>query len=128
MRGETLPVVGKSPRQIWVELGNAMRAIYPDIWVDTLFEDYALSTPAGGSVLIIPDVRFPNEVKAIRERGGILVKVTAPGVPEDTDGADDVLADYDGWDFTIANDFTERTINRHAEDMAQIIKEKLHAR
>lgn len=105
-----------------------MRAIYPDIWVDTLFEDYALSTPAGGSVLIIPDVRFPNEVKAIRERGGILVKVTAPGVPEDTDGADDVLADYDGWDFTIANDFTERTINRHAEDMAQIIKEKLHAR
>tara|TARA_R110000868_G_scaffold18531_6_gene81328 strand:+ start:1796 stop:2542 length:747 start_codon:yes stop_codon:yes gene_type:complete len=52
---------------------NVMRKIKNDIWVsDTikriLFED--------SQVAIIPDVRFPNEVDAIKENGGIVLRLT----------------------------------------------------
>ena len=29
-----LPLLGKSPRDIWIEFGNALRAIHPDTWVE----------------------------------------------------------------------------------------------
>ena len=62
--------------------------IHPNIWVNSSFADYKLQyivknyTPLGGGSgpikfpnWIFTDVRFPNEVKAIKDRGGIVIRV-----------------------------------------------------
>jgi len=59
--------------------------IHPNIWANALFADY---NPIGGKMIanpqpkhliypswIITDVRFPNELKAIEDRGGIVIRV-----------------------------------------------------
>lgn len=47
--------------------------ISPDLWVNTLFKNYK-----EGSKWIITDVRFENEAKAIKDRGGLLIKISSP--------------------------------------------------
>jgi hypothetical protein len=64
---------------------DAMRTvIHPNVWVNALFADYrtnfeAKNVEEWGKDLsqnwIITDVRFPNEADAIKERGGLLIRV-----------------------------------------------------
>ena len=71
-REVVLPKLGMTPLDIWVKFGTmAVREqVYDRTWVD-----YLLKTDHGLDVIIIPDVRFANEVKAIREAGGYLLKI-----------------------------------------------------
>ena len=98
-----LPAIGKTPRQIWIEMGNALRSVAPDVWIRGVLDNPAYDS---GCVLLISDVRYPNEVDAIRERGGMLVKITRAGIPESSDVADSALAGMpdDEWDYRIPND------------------------
>tara|TARA_B100000902_G_scaffold142558_1_gene140162 strand:+ start:3287 stop:3988 length:702 start_codon:yes stop_codon:yes gene_type:complete len=52
---------------------DVMRKIKDTIWVDYTIK---LINLEGTEVAIIPDVRFPNEVNAIHEAGGIVVRLT----------------------------------------------------
>lgn len=68
---------------------DAMRnMVHPNIWINALFADYkakfkvtALKQPIGYTTeleypnWIITDLRFPNELKAIKDRGGIVIRV-----------------------------------------------------
>ena len=65
----TLPQLGKSPRQIWIEIGNKMREIYQNTWID-----YALNG-VKGDIIIITDMGFLNEAKAILFKHGYLIKI-----------------------------------------------------
>lgn len=62
-----------TPRKILQLLGTecGREIIHPKIWVNALFTDYKPSIDHW----IITDVRFPNEIDAIRERGGIIIRV-----------------------------------------------------
>lgn len=51
---------------------NVMRSIKDTIWVDYTIKIIQREKPL---VSIIPDVRFPNEVEAIKEAGGIVVRL-----------------------------------------------------
>lgn len=51
---------------------NLFRAVMPDIWVDYL-KRTLLSSDA--DVLVVDDVRFHNEVKMLRNLGGVLVRI-----------------------------------------------------
>ena len=44
--------------------------LHQNVWVNSLFADYT-----EGSRWLITDTRFPNEAKAIKERGGIILRV-----------------------------------------------------
>ena len=57
-REVVLPEIGKSPRQIWIDMGTkAVRQhVYEPTWLD-----YLLKGQHNLDVLVIPDVRFPNE-------------------------------------------------------------------
>ena len=64
--------------------------------------------------LVVPDVRFPNEVEFIKERGGQVWKVggqaqTETGRPDDHP-SETALDDYEGWDDIIANIHTLDTL------------------
>lgn len=71
---------------------DAMRdVIHPNIWVNALFADYKSifigeheGTPEHDEYIypnwIITDVRFPNELQAIKDRGGITIRVNRPNI------------------------------------------------
>jgi hypothetical protein len=64
-------------RRLLQHLGVAVRdRLDPDAWVNEVMRQLHRET----APVVITDVRFPNEAKAIREQGGILVRVERPGV------------------------------------------------
>lgn len=65
-----------TPRFALQTLGTEWgRAQYPEIWVDYLFREYR-----GAESLLITDVRFVNEAHRVRAYGGLVWRVTRPGV------------------------------------------------
>jgi cytidylate kinase len=67
--------VGKSPRQVMIEYGKALRAIQEDHWINRL-RTHLLGVPqAQAHNYVISDVRFPNEANWIRRHGGFVVRL-----------------------------------------------------
>jgi len=77
--------ISLTPRKLLQLLGTecGRNIIHPNIWTNSLFADYkgvkAPNGKWGGHIKypnwIITDVRFPNEAKAIKDRGGIIIRV-----------------------------------------------------
>ena len=93
---------------------DAMRmGLHDNVWVNALMADYKgtdLGDWKGEKVYsenlpnwIITDVRFPNEAQAIKDKGGIIIRVDRPGVSPINDHPSEI--GLDGWkfDYTIAN-------------------------
>jgi len=115
LREVPLPTIGKSPRQIWIDMGTpAVRErVYDMTWVE-----FTLRPANPPDVLIIPDVRFPNEAQRIHELGGILVQVERPGFPAGNDVADQALVGYEGWTAKVTNDRDLQYLDYWAEIIA----------
>lgn len=108
--------------------------IHPNIWVNALMSEYRpnfneLSTtnrvldwakeagkqtwsdidlinvvPESYPNWIITDLRFPNEAKAIKDRGGLLIRIDRPSIKStDNHPSETSLDDYDGFDIKIGN-------------------------
>ena len=82
------PFWGVSPREFAQYIGTEMfRALSEDFWIQRMIGhiDDHLAMPAGwgsyeeGDVIIIPDVRFTNEVQFIQANGGKVIQLTRPG-------------------------------------------------
>jgi hypothetical protein len=88
-------------RQFLQKLGtDAIRDhLHPDTWVNALMKDYKPN-----SNWIIPDVRFLNEAEAIKERGGIIIRVDR-GSPANSHKSETILDNY-RFDFIISNNGT----------------------
>lgn len=108
---------GLTPTQVWVNFGTeAVRnEVFEDTWIQYLlnqpYEPYTL--------VVVPDVRFHNEVKAIRVAGGALYKVERPGIKPRQTVADLTLCDYDEWDDVLVSesgDFDQ--LREHARNIA----------
>lgn len=63
-------------RRMLQELGVGVRAMSPDIWVHQLFWE---PMP---ELCVIDDVRFDNEVREIKGRGGTIICVYRPGLEQ----------------------------------------------
>jgi hypothetical protein len=59
--------------------------LHQDIWVDTLFAWEVDTLLTQGQNVVITDVRFINEIAAIKARGGELWRVERPNLGEDDD-------------------------------------------
>lgn len=117
-----LPTLGKSPRQIYIAIGNCLRSdIYNDTWID-----YLLHTVVA-DICIIKDFRFPNEAQAIQRCGGLLIKISRPGSPIDADGADDQLVNWDGWDYHIINNSDMRGFHNQVVTLTDEIVRRIKA-
>lgn len=97
-RDIVLPAIGKTPVQIWVDMGTpAVREkVYDRTWID-----YLLKSSHDLDVLLVPDVRFQNEVSAMRDVGATLIKVVRPGYGPRKTVADRALLGYEGWDYVL---------------------------
>ncbi len=100
-----IPEFGKSPREMWIELGEAMRAIYKNTWVEAPFR-----TPC--DYLIIKDLRYPNEFAEVVKRGGICIRLDNPRVEKFNDPADSALAGFEHeWHRIITNEGSLKELN-----------------
>ena len=95
MRDVKLEPLGMTPVEIWVAFGTpAVRdQVYDLTWVD-----YLLKTKRDLDLLIIPDVRFPNEAAAIHREGGHLLKIVREGHGPRNTVADRALLGQPVWD------------------------------
>lgn len=61
-----------SYREVMQVFGVAMRDAFPGFWVDLLKDRVAVS---GLDVVVISDLRFKDEARAVRDMGGIVVNI-----------------------------------------------------
>lgn len=136
-----------TPRLLLQLLGTecGRNIIHPNIWVNALMADYrgkSLGIDKYGVQTIkypnwiITDVRFPNEVKAIKAKGGIVIRInrtyqygkqTLDNINQIADQvfntehpSETALDDYDDFDYIIENDGS-------IEDLIEKVKRVLQA-
>ena len=91
-----------TPRKILQLLGTeaGRQIIHPNIWVNALMSEYKES-----SQWIITDTRFPNELQAVKDRGGVTIKVLRPETDHLAgDHASETALDNATFDYVIVND------------------------
>lgn len=105
------PEIRKLQQRYGDEAGRQIHG--KDCWVDALFYDHRdtewLRYP---KPLVIPDVRYPNEIEAIRNRGGLLLWVDRPGVGPVNSHASDNSVSFKDFDYTVVNDTTIEAMNQ----------------
>jgi hypothetical protein len=74
------------------------RKIYPDIWTDRMIKDIEAEKP---NLAVVSDARFENEIKAIQNAGGKVIRLTrcVGGVDNHVSELD--LDNYEGFDAVI---------------------------
>lgn len=101
------PRYGLTPREILQGIGEKLREIYEDIWVDTVFYTTIPELEKEGyNFFIISDVRYPNEADKVREAGGKAVRIdrAAGGTSVGSDHPSETSLDsYENFDFIIEN-------------------------
>ena len=58
---------------IWIHVGQSMREVDPNVWINKL-HNTAKNLPS--SIVVIPDVRSPNEVEFVK-KNGIMIRLEA---------------------------------------------------
>jgi hypothetical protein len=116
-RTKVIPSLGMSVVDLWIKVGQAIRTVHPDTWLNAVIKD------TEAQVLIIRDVRFPNEAEAIRAKGGLLVKITRPG--QVVRGSDAKIAEDYPWDIVINNDGELNEYLIQCAELGKKIKETL---
>ena len=72
--------IGKSPRELLQTLGTewGRGMVADDLWVKATMREVVWRLRYGENVAIT-DVRFPNEAQAVKDAGGLVVRVVRPG-------------------------------------------------
>lgn len=100
---------------------NVMRKIKDTVWVD-----YTIKTIKSekSSLAIIPDVRFPNEVRAIKDAGGIVIRLRRDihnSQHECEKALDKDVFDWSKFDYIIDNnDITVQNLCTHLKTLSHI--------
>ncbi|MFD5161037.1 hypothetical protein ACFWMJ_23660 [Streptomyces hawaiiensis] len=68
-------------RRILQELGSAMRAVDLDIWIRPVLAA-AIEANDAGVPVVVTDVRYPNEVEALKRSGFRFLHIDRPGIPQ----------------------------------------------
>ncbi|MGW8953465.1 deoxynucleotide monophosphate kinase family protein [Streptomyces sp. NPDC055709] len=116
----TYPEVRALLQRAGTEAGR--KVLGENVWVNALFHEFA-DAPA----LVITDVRFPNEARAVAERGGVMIRVERPGVGPAKDKWGRVHESevaLDGWafDHTLVNDGSVRDLHLKLYGVADLVQ------
>ena len=112
-----LPYLDKTPVEVWVEFGNKVREIYQDNWLNaTLLGEYK-----DVDVLIITDLRFPNEGDKVNDLGGWPVWVRRADVPLLDTVSDNALEGWPGWKDIIDNGGSLKDLSERVSKLAEYI-------
>jgi len=108
-----LPRLGLSPRQIWIGVGNKLREVYKNTWIN--FALFGIKA----DIIIITDLRFCNEAAAVLETGGRLIKINRHNITQGTDPAEIDLDSWSEWHDIIDNGGSLQDLNSTIEQIAK---------
>jgi hypothetical protein len=97
--------VGQMQQQIGTEV---FRAWDTNVWVKALLSEYLKYNK--NVYWVITDVRFPNEAQAIRDAGGILIRINGQRTKTNRDPnhiSETALDTWNDWDYVIDNSETD---------------------
>lgn len=99
-------------RRFLQRLGDGVRQFDPEFWLRVGMREARALRRGGpdtaeafgpGQPVVVTDVRYPNEADAIRDAGGILIRIVRDGVDDgDTHASETALDDYEV-DATVPN-------------------------
>ena len=117
-----------TPREILQYMGTeGYRHIDSKFWIKQLFKKIDSSFIKN---VIITDCRFPDEVDAVLEAGGIHIRVTRRNkdfVADTSHSSETSLDKYSFCNYTIKNDYDYFYLNIQAEEIANlIVKEEIN--
>lgn len=96
---------------------ESIRAIDPDFWVRHGMQK-AVERMLDGRPVVITDVRFKNEARAITAAGGKLVRIERPGSGDGDTHASEVELDTYPVDFLVSNDGSLDQLHNKADAIA----------
>lgn len=88
-------------RRLLQHAGMCAREYNPEVWIEK-----AMQKSAALDAVVITDVRFANEVEAIKRQGGIIVRVIRDGIGPVNNHASEMELGQDDCDFIVHNDGT----------------------
>lgn len=107
-------------RSLLQKMGVAARELFgSDFWVEQ-----AMRGVNASDRVVFTDVRFPNEAEAIRDAGGILIKIVRPGYSGDDHESERALDEFE-WDHVISNDGDVTDLERR---VIEVVREELKTR
>lgn len=114
-------------RRFLQNLGKAVRdVIGEDTWVNAAFRGMDYSD---GKRYVFSDVRFPNEMGAIRFVGGRVIRIDRPGYGPVNGHISETALDDAKFDYTLSNDGTVTKLERYcAALVAELEQEDLSPR
>ena len=93
---------------------EVMRGVNDNIWIDCTLSNC-------GNDCIVSDCRFPNEAKAVKARGGIVIKVVREGCGGDSHcsevSIDEIVPDYTLW-----NDTTLENLVLNVDSLVRLLR------
>lgn len=93
-------------RELLQRLGNSVRErLGKSVWIDACLR-------VASDYLVISDVRFPNEARAIKQLGGDMVRINRPGVGPANDHISEIALDHWPFDAVVSNDRTPDDLGR----------------
>jgi hypothetical protein len=109
------------------KIGDGLRATYDkDVWLKAAMKDLI-----PGEVYIFSDVRYPNEANEIKQKGGILIKLTGDPAnvrkesKRDTNHSSEIALDnYNGFDYIFDNSGNILKLKEFANEVIDIVKSK----
>ena len=106
--------------------------LHPNTWVNALMADYVAEKLCDCKKecrcifkypnWIITDCRFPNEAYAIKNAGGIIIRIDRPGITAINDHPSEVALDKWEFNYRISNDGTINKLKNEVEKI--LINEK----
>lgn len=115
---------------------DALReGLHPNTWVNALMSDYTQTEydgydSEGANVYkypnwIITDCRFPNEATAIKNAGGIIIRVNRPGIHAINSHPSEVALDHWVYDYVIDNDDSLSQLQKEVEKVLKQVYEDI---
>jgi hypothetical protein len=118
LKEKPVPVIGASYRELAQTLGTewGRQTIHPGLWIDIAMHKVRLLWSRGERRIVISDVRFPDEMAALRAAGGEIWAITRPGIEPVREHVSEHLARE-------AVHFADRIINNdgNLDDLARAV-------
>lgn len=114
-------------RKLLIAIGNKMREIDEKCWIEALTIELGRE---GQFNAVIPDIRYKNEAKWIREMKGILIRVERPELDDSDEEwrkskSETDLDDWDDWDYVISTNDLKLLKLMALEVRAEILEEMI---
>lgn len=105
------PKTNSTYREILQKLGSLFRqTFYENIWIDTVLD----KIQSDNIIYVIADVRYPNEKKAIEDKGGIVIRIDRQGISQMEHQSETALDDYP-FKYIIYNNGTLENLSKKVE-------------